>query len=64
MCELKRIQVGNFNIANSITLEELESQYENIVIDIENKAEEYAMDIGTTEALYINVEFLITNESK
>ena len=38
----------------------LESQYENIVIDIENKAEEYAMDIGTTEALYINVEFLIT----
>ena len=39
----------------------LESQYENIVIDIENKAEEYAMDIGTTEALYINVEFLITN---
>lgn len=29
MCELKRIQVGNFNIANSITLEELESQYEN-----------------------------------
>lgn len=29
MCELERIQVGNFNIANSITLEELESQYEN-----------------------------------
>ena len=29
MCELKRIQVGNFNIANSITLEELENQYEN-----------------------------------
>ena len=37
----------------------LEGQYSNIVIDIENKAEEYARDISTTDVLYINVDFLI-----
>ena len=39
----------------------LEGQYSNIVIDIENKAEEYARDIGTTDVLYINVDYLIKN---
>ncbi len=44
------------NIQRSI----LENQYQNLVIDIENRAEEYAEDIGTTDVLYINVEYLIT----
>ena len=37
----------------------LESQYSNIIIDIENKAKNYARDIDTTDVLYINVDFLI-----
>ena len=44
------------NVQRSI----LENQYQNLVIDIENRAEEYAEDIGTTDVLYINVEYLIT----
>ena len=44
------------NIQRSI----IENQYQNLVIDIENRAEEYAEDIGTTDVLYINVEYLIT----
>ena len=39
----------------------LEGQYSNVLIDIENKAEEYARDISTTDVLYINVDFLIKN---
>ena len=39
----------------------LDSQYNNIIIDIEAKAEDYARDIGTTDILYINVDFLIKN---
>ena len=37
----------------------LESQYSNIIIDIENKAKNDARDIDTTDVLYINVDFLI-----
>ena len=44
------------NVQRSI----IENQYQNLVIDIENRAEEYAEDIGTTDVLYINVEYLIT----
>lgn len=39
----------------------LDSQYNNLIIDIEAKAEDYARDIGTTDILYINVDFLIKN---
>lgn len=39
----------------------LERQYNNIIIDIENKAEEYARDIGATDVIYINVDYLIEN---
>ena len=39
----------------------LDSQYNNLIIDIESKAEDYARDIGTTDILYINVDFLIKN---
>ena len=37
----------------------LEGQYSNVILDIENKAEEYARDIGTTDVLYLNVDYLI-----
>ena len=39
----------------------LDSQYNNLIIVIEAKAEDYARDIGTTDILYINVDFLIKN---
>ena len=38
----------------------LQGQYENLVMDIENKAEDYAEDIGTTDVIYINVDYLIS----
>lgn len=51
----------SFGVFNSVQKSILESQYNNLIIDIEAKAEDYARDIGTTDVLYINVEFLITN---
>ena len=38
----------------------LQGQYENLVMDIENKAKDYAEDIGTTDVIYINVDYLIS----
>ena len=38
----------------------LQGQFENLVMDIENKAEDYAEDIGTTDVIYINVDYLIS----
>ena len=43
----------------SIQRSVLEGQYNNIVIEIEQKAEEYAADLGTTDVVYINVDRLI-----
>ena len=38
----------------------LEGQFNNLVLDIQNKAEEYAADLGTTDVIYINVDYLIS----
>ena len=51
----------SLGIFNNVYKSVLETDYNNLVIEIENKAEEYARDIGTTDVLYINVEFLINN---
>ena len=51
----------SLGIFNNVYQSVLETDYNNLVIEIENKAEEYARDIGTTDVLYINVEFLIDN---
>ncbi len=51
----------SLGIFNNVYKSVLETDYNNLVIEIENKAEEYARDIGTTDVLYINVEFLIDN---
>ena len=37
----------------------LEGQYKNLVLEIEQKAEEYAADLATTDVIYINVDTLI-----
>ena len=51
----------SLGIFNNVYKSVLETDYNNLVIEIENKAEEYARDIGTTDVSYINVEFLIDN---
>ena len=40
MSNLKRIQVGNFNIKDAISLEELETQPEKHLIQLENLFED------------------------
>lgn len=37
----------------------LEGQYKNLVLEIKQKAEEYAADLATTDVIYINVDTLI-----
>ena len=51
----------SFGVFTTVQQSVLDSQYNNIIIDIEAKAEDYARDIGTTDILYINVDFLIKN---
>ncbi len=46
-----------FNVEKNV----LESQYNNLVNDILNKAEEFAQEYGSTEAIDINLQFLIDN---
>lgn len=48
-----------FAVYTNVEQSVLEGQYNNLVIDIENKAEQYAADIGSTDVIYINVEYLI-----
>lgn len=50
-----------FAIYTNIEKSVLEGQYNNLVLDIETKAEEYASDIGSTDVIYINVEYLINH---
>ena len=51
----------SFGVFTTVQQSVLDSQYNNLIIDIEAKAEDYARDIGTTDILYINVDFLIKN---
>ncbi len=51
----------SFGVFTTVQQSVLDSQYNNLIIDIESKAEDYARDIGTTDILYINVDFLIKN---
>ena len=48
-----------FAIYTNVQQSVLDGQYNNLVIDIENKAEQYAADVGSTDVIYINVEYLI-----